>query len=425
MAVGIGGCATSDYDPTANWTADQLYADAKGELDSGNWGAAVKALQKLESRYPFGRYAQQAQLDLAWASYKEGERAEALVAVDRFIRLHPTHERLDYAFYLKGLINFNNREGLIARMAGQDLSERDQQASREAYESFKQVITRFPESRYAEDSLARMKFLVNAMASGEVHIARYYYSRGAYVAAANRAQDVVSLYKQTPAMEEALNLMVISYDKLGLAELRDDALRVLERTFPQSRFLPAADARAAAAAKTPARPPATDPIRRPAPASDQCGQAAQRLLQRVRPAGTAGCSPAAACRSCGWSGARRRSPAGRDRAPSGSAGRRPASSDIAAAGSDSSPNELPPAASIARLRARRTGSSGGANGSLSMTTSDSWSPTTSTPSQKPAAPTSTAARALRNRCSSSWRGASPCVSTSRSPCRPAPAARRQ
>ena len=251
IATGIAGCATSDYDPTANWTADQLYADAKGELDSGNWGAAQKALQKLESRYPFGRYSQQAQLDLAWASYKEGERAEALLAVDRFIRLHPTHERLDYAFYLKGLINFNTREGLVARMAGQDLSERDQQASREAYESFKQVITRFPESRYAEDALARMKFLVNAMAAGEVHIARYYYSRGAYVAAVNRAQDVVSMYKQTPAMEEALNLMIISYDKLGLAELRDDTLRLLERTFPKSRFLePAKRVAAAGAART-------------------------------------------------------------------------------------------------------------------------------------------------------------------------------
>jgi len=253
MAIGLGGCASSAYDPTANWTADQLYADAKEQLDSGNWGAAVKALQKLESRYPFGRYAQQAQLDLAWASYKEGERAEALVAVDRFIRLHPTHERLDYAFFLKGLINFNSREGLIARMAGQDLSERDQQASREAYEAFKQVITRFPQSRYAEDALARMKFLVNAMASGEVHIARYYYNRGAYVAAVNRAQDVVSLYKQTPAMEEALNLMVLSYGKLGLTELRDDTLRVLERTFPQSRFL--AVSRRAATARSDVQPP--------------------------------------------------------------------------------------------------------------------------------------------------------------------------
>ena len=250
VAVALGGCASSEYDPTANWSADRLYADAKDELGSGNWAAAVKALQKLESRYPFGRYAQQAQLDLAFASYKEGERAEALVAVDRFIRLHPIHERLDYAFYLKGLINFNSREGLIARMAGQDLSERDQQASREAYESFKQVATRFPESRYAEDSVARMKFLVNSMASGEVHIARYYYSRGAYVAAVNRAQDVVAIYKQTPAVEDALHLMVICYDKLNLTELRNDTVRVLERTFPQSRYLVAVRNLAAAPART-------------------------------------------------------------------------------------------------------------------------------------------------------------------------------
>jgi len=241
-AVTLAGCATSDYDPTANWSAEQLYADAKGELESGNWAAATKSLQRLESRYPFGRFAQQAQLDLAWASYKEGERVEALVAIDRFIRLHPTHERLDYAFFLKGLINFNNREGLIARMAGQDLSERDQQAARESYEAFKQVVTRFPESRYAEDALARMKYLVNSMAAGEVHIARYYFSRGAYVAAINRAQDVVSQYRQTPATEEALNLMVMSYDRLGLTELRDDAARVLARTFPQSRYLAAVNA---------------------------------------------------------------------------------------------------------------------------------------------------------------------------------------
>ncbi|MGE0800069.1 MAG: outer membrane protein assembly factor BamD [Lautropia sp.] len=241
-ALALAGCASSEYDRTANWTAEQLYADAKGELDVGNWSAAQKSLQRLESRYPFGRFAQQAQLDLAWASYREGERADALVAIDRFIRLHPTHERLDYALYLKGLINFNNREGLIARMAGQDLSERDQQAARESYESFRQVATRFPDSRYAEDALARMKYLVNSMASGEVHIARYYYSRGAYVAALNRAQDVIAQYQQTPATEDALNLMVLAYDKLGLHDLRDDTARVLARTFPRSRYLAAVNA---------------------------------------------------------------------------------------------------------------------------------------------------------------------------------------
>lgn len=238
----LAACATTDFDPTADWTADQLYADARGELESGNWAAAAKSLQRLESRYPFGSYAQQAQLDLAWASYKEGDRAEALIAIERFIRLHPIHDRLDYSFYLKGLINFNSREGWVARLAGQDLSERDLQAAREAYESFKQVVTRFPDSRYADDSLARMKYLVNSMASGEVHVARYYYSRGAFIAAINRAQDVIAQYRQSPATEDALNLMALSYDKLGLNELRDDTARVLARTFPQSRFLAAVSA---------------------------------------------------------------------------------------------------------------------------------------------------------------------------------------
>ncbi|MGE0311550.1 MAG: outer membrane protein assembly factor BamD [Lautropia sp.] len=240
LAMGLAACGWNpNYDPTANWTADQLYADARGSLDAGAWDAAVKSLQRLESRYPFGRYAQQAQLDMAWALYKEGERAEALATVDRFIRLHPTHEKLDYALYLKGTINFNSREGLLARFAGQDLSERDLQAARESYDAYRQVVTRFPESRYAADAIDRMKYLVNNMASGEVNIARYYFSRGAYVAALNRAQGVVDAYRNTPALEDALQLMAESYDRLGLDDLRDDTWRVLERSFPKSRFLPA------------------------------------------------------------------------------------------------------------------------------------------------------------------------------------------
>jgi outer membrane protein assembly factor BamD len=238
LAIGLAACASSaDFDPTSNWTADQLYADARQALDAGTWNQAVKSLQRLESRFPFGRYAQQAQLDLAWALYKEGERAEALSNVDRFIRLHPAHERLDYAFYLKGVINFNTREGLVARFAGQDMSERDLNATREAYEAFRQVVTRFPESRYAPDSLDRMKFLVNTMASGEVSIARFYFTRGAYVAAVNRSLDVIANYRDTPALEEALAVMANSYDRLGMRDLRDDTWRILERSFPESRWL--------------------------------------------------------------------------------------------------------------------------------------------------------------------------------------------
>ena len=223
LAAGIllAGCAATEKDPTANWSAEQLYADAKEDLDAGNWSSAIKGMERLESRYPFGTYAQQAQLDIAWAHYKQGDRAEALSSIDRFIRLHPAHERLDYAYYLKGLINFSNGTGMIARWAGQDASERDLAASREAYDAFQQVVNRFPNSRYREDSIARMRSLVNSMASGEVHVARYYLSRGAYVASANRAQGVLSSYQGTPATEEALSILATSYQNLNLPDLPD------------------------------------------------------------------------------------------------------------------------------------------------------------------------------------------------------------
>lgn len=261
LAAGLmlAGCSTLEKDPTADWTAEQLYADAKADLDAGNWSSAIKGMERLESRYPFGSYAQQAQLDIAWAYYKEGERGEALAAINRFIRLHPAHERLDYAYYLKGLINFTSREGLISRWAGQDSSERDLQASRESYDAFQQLVNRFPTSRYRADALDRMRALVNSMASGEVHVARYYLSRGAYVASANRAQGVLSQYPNTPAVEEALNILATSYDQLQLHELRDDAVRVLARTFPQSTYL--------AAFPTPAEPDGSQP--RPSEANNQ------------------------------------------------------------------------------------------------------------------------------------------------------------
>ena len=212
----------------------EIYADAKDEIASGRYSEAIKLLVKLESRYPFGAWAQQAQLDQAYAHYKENDRTQALVAIERFIRLYPTHERLDYAYYLKGLINFNDDQGLMARVGGQDLSERDLKAARESFEAFRQVLIQFPESSYAEDSRARMRYLLNAMAGGEVHIARYYYVRGAFLAAANRAQSVVAVYQDAPAVEEALYILMKSYEKLGMTDLSADAERILRRTFPDT-----------------------------------------------------------------------------------------------------------------------------------------------------------------------------------------------
>lgn len=234
MLAGCGIFGAGEVDRTAKMTPDEIYAEAKDEMASGRYGEATKLLGKLESRYPFGAYAQQAQLDTAYAHYKENDRTKALVAVERFLRLYPTSPYLDYALYLKGLINFNDDQGIMARLGNQDLSERDQQAARESFEAFRQLVTRFPGSKYVDDSRDRMRYLVNAMAGGEVHIARYYFARGAYLAAVNRAQGVVAQYQTTPAVEEALFIMMLSYDKLGMTQQRADAERILRRNFPDS-----------------------------------------------------------------------------------------------------------------------------------------------------------------------------------------------
>ncbi|MEI7446837.1 MAG: outer membrane protein assembly factor BamD [Burkholderiales bacterium] len=237
VLAGLAGCGIfgqGQVDRTAKMTPNEIYAEAKDEMASGRYGEAVKLLIKLESRYPFGTWAQQAQLDQAYAHYKDNDRTQALVAIERFIRLYPTSDKLDYAYYLKGLINFNEDAGLLSAVGRQDLSERDLKAARESFEAFRQVLVRFPDSRYAEDSRARMRYLLNTMAGGEVHIARYYYNRGAFLAAVNRAQGVVAQYQDAPAVEEALFIMVKSYEKLGLEDLRADSERILRRNFPDT-----------------------------------------------------------------------------------------------------------------------------------------------------------------------------------------------
>lgn len=237
MSATLVACGTSPQDEYANINSDKLYADAKEEQSDGNFETAVKMLEKVEARASGTLLAQQAQLDLAYAYYRSGEKAQALAKLERFIRLHPTNPAMDYAYYLQGLINFNEDLGMFGRLSRQDLSERDQQASRDAYESFKQVVDRFPESKYAEDARLRMNHVVNSLAAGEVHVARYYLRRGAYLAAANRAQQAIKDYPQSPSIEEALYIMSRAYDQLGLDQLRDDAARVLKQSFPQSAYL--------------------------------------------------------------------------------------------------------------------------------------------------------------------------------------------
>lgn len=206
-------------------------------MNSGNYTKAVEYLEKLEARYPYGRYAQQAQIEIAYAYYKDGERASAIAAADRFIKLYPNHPNVDYAYYLKGLVNFNENRGFLTALTSPDMTDRDPKASREAFFAFKEVVTRFPESKYAKDATERMRYLVNALAAYEVHVARYYIKRGAYVAAANRAQFAVKNYPQAPTTEEAVYILVLAYDELGMTTLRDDAKRVMTTNFPNSKYL--------------------------------------------------------------------------------------------------------------------------------------------------------------------------------------------
>jgi len=232
----LAGCGSVQKQDEKD-SAEKLYADARDDMSAGNFDRAIKTLERVEGRAAGTLLSQQAQLELAYAYWKTGERAQAQTTLDRFIKLHPSSPALDYAMYLKGLVHFNDNMGILSSISRQDLSERDQQASRDAYQAFKQLVDQFPSSKYSADARARMDYIVNALAQYELHVARYYYRRGAYVAAANRAQITVQDFRQTPATEEALYLMSISYDKLGLTELQADAERVLRQNFPNSKFI--------------------------------------------------------------------------------------------------------------------------------------------------------------------------------------------
>ncbi|KAF3998998.1 outer membrane protein assembly factor BamD [Glaciimonas immobilis] len=236
LSLSACGLLPDKVDETANWSAPKLYSEAKDEMNSGGYDKAISYFEKLESRFPFGTYAQQAQIDIAYAHYRQGDQPEALAAIDRFVKLHPNHPNVDYMYYLRGLVNFNDKVSIFDFLSKEDATERDPKAARDAFDAFKQVVTRFPDSSYAPDSLVRMKYLVNAMAQYDVHVANYYLRRGAYVAAANRAQNAVTEYRDAPAVQEALYIMVRAYDALGMKELRDDAARILQKNYPDSIY---------------------------------------------------------------------------------------------------------------------------------------------------------------------------------------------
>jgi outer membrane protein assembly factor BamD len=230
------GCA-SNNDPTSAWTVQKLYEEAKDEMAAGAYDKAIGYYEKLEGRAAGTPLAQQAQLDKAWAQYKTNEPVQAIATLDRFIKLHPASPALDYALYLKGLVNFNDTLGLFSTIAQQDLAERDPKQAKESFEAFRELVVRFPESKYAPDAKLRMAYIRNSLARSDLYVARFYFNKGAYVAAVNRAQAAIEEYREVPAVEEALFILYESYDRLGLEQLRDDTRRILEKNYPNSTLL--------------------------------------------------------------------------------------------------------------------------------------------------------------------------------------------
>jgi len=237
LLVALSGCGSKPTNEYADWAPEKLFSEAKAEQEAGNYEKASKMFEALEGKGAGTLMSQQALLEGAYLRYLQGERATALSTIERFIKLYPSSPAVDYALYLKGLINFNDDLGFMGKLSRQDLSERDQLAARDAFQSFKQLVEQYPESRYTADAQVRMDYISNMLAAYEVHVARYYYRRGAYVAAANRAQQAIQEFQQSPSTEEALSILWLCYQQLGLDQLRDDAERVFRSNFPESELL--------------------------------------------------------------------------------------------------------------------------------------------------------------------------------------------
>lgn len=240
LTLFVMSCSDSD-DPvraeTKGWTVQKLYSEASTELANHNYSRATKLYRVLESTYPYGVYAQQGLLDLAYAYYQDDKPELALPTVDQFISTYPTNVNMDYALYLKGYINYKNDNGLMSRFSGQDLSERDPKSVLEAYKAFSTLVSTYPNSKFAPDAKDRINRLINALSRGEIYRSRYYMSIKAYLAAIGRAQSVITNYPNTPYVEEALAIQVVAYHNLEQQALSVDTLKVLALNFPKSKYL--------------------------------------------------------------------------------------------------------------------------------------------------------------------------------------------
>ena len=232
----LHACAstTNPEDPTSGMDAKQIYEQASDKLKSEDYETAIKFYERLEARFPYGQYAERAQMEIAYAYYKDNEQESAILAADRFIKLHPNHANVDYMYYMRGLASYDLTKSFLDSMFNVDPTERDPKAARRSFEYFAELIKKFPRSRYAKDAVQRMLAIRNSLAKYEVHVANYYLSRGAYLAAANRSKYIVENYQRTPAVADALGIMVKAYEKLGMKDLAADARRVLELNYPNN-----------------------------------------------------------------------------------------------------------------------------------------------------------------------------------------------
>ena len=237
LLIVLSACTHLGKDETHGWSVEQYYDRANEQMSKGDYAEAVETFTKLEARYPYGRHTQQAQLEVIYAHYKAGEPASAIAAADRFIRLHPRHPNVDYAYYLRGLTTFDQGSSFLERWLPQERAKRDPASLREAFNYFRQLVNQYPDSRYTPDAIARMTVLRNNLARHEVLVADYYLRRGIHLAAANRGKYVIEHYPQSTAIPDALAIMVQAYRQMGMNELADDAKRVLELNHPEHELL--------------------------------------------------------------------------------------------------------------------------------------------------------------------------------------------
>lgn len=237
LSLFLSGCAIfgspTELDDTKGWQADRIYQEGVLKMQDKDYDKAIGYFQKLESRFPHGVYATQAQLEIAYAYYKKSDPISCVAAVDRFIKLHPNHPNVDYAYYLKGLATFNER-GFMEKYTAQEISDRDPKTLKLSFAAFKELTDRYPKSRYFKDATQRMVYLVNTLSQHEMHVARYYMKRQAYLAALNRAKYVLEFYSNSISVEEALVISISAYDYMDLQDLKDDTFRILKTNYPQN-----------------------------------------------------------------------------------------------------------------------------------------------------------------------------------------------